>query len=146
MAHETERELMRLLHGELSQVASEHLQQRMRREQRLQEAYDNLRQRWSSLQLPTPAAAPPGFARRVLSRARDAAQEGWGPIWWYRSFAGRIATAAVLVGGIVFGTMLALPADTEAWVDYAATESTMADSYLAVLEEPELEAGQEGQP
>lgn len=146
MDHKTERELMRLLHGELSEVASEHLQQRMRREESLREAYDSLSRRWFSLELPTALAAPPGFATRVLTRAREAAQKRWVPIWWSRTLAGRIASAAVLVGGIALGAMLALPRETEAWPDYAATESTMADSYLAVLEEPGLEAWKEVQP
>ncbi len=146
MDHKTERELMRLLHGELSEAATKRLQQRLQQESALQDAYQRLQRQWQGLELPAPEAAPPGFAIRVVTRARGRADEDGLPIWWSRTLAGRVATAAVLAGGIALGAMLALPRETEAWTDYVTTEPTMAESYLAALEEPELELWEEDRP
>ena len=46
MDHKTERELMRLLHGELSEAATKHLQQRLEQESALQDAYQRLQRQW----------------------------------------------------------------------------------------------------
>ena len=146
MDYKTERELMRLLHGELSAAATERLQQRLQQDSTLQEAHQRLQRQWQGLELPEPEAAPPGFVTRVVTRATGRADEGWVPVWWSRTLAGRVATAAVLAGGIALGAMLALPRETEAWTDYVTTEPTMAESYLAALEEPELELWEEDQP
>lgn len=146
MDHKTEKELMRLLHGELSEAAAERLQQRLQRESDLREAFERLQRRWQGLELPEPEAAPPGFATRVVTRARGRTDEGWVPIWWSRTLAGRLATAALLIGGIALGTMLALPHETESWTDYETIEPTLAESYLAALEEPELVFFEENQP
>ena len=146
MDHKTEKELVRLLHGELSEPATERLRQRLQQESALREVYRRLERRWLGLELPEPEAAPSGFATRVVARARERADEAWVPVWWSRTLAGRVATAAVLAGGIALGAMLALPRETEAWADYVTTEPTMAENYLAAFEEPELVLWEEEQP
>ena len=71
MTRGTEEELIRLLHGELASEEARALRARMFREPELAAAYGRLERAWNGLELPPAAAVPPGFAGRVMARARE---------------------------------------------------------------------------
>lgn len=101
----TESDLLRLLHGELPEARARELRARLDRDPALAAEYDRLRRTWEGLVLPPAAPVPPGFAQRVMARARrDAGTEGreglslrGAPLWV------RAAAAAALVAGTVLG-------------------------------------------
>jgi anti-sigma factor RsiW len=95
-------DLMRLLHGELSEARARELRQRLEREPALAEEYRRLQRAWEGLDLPPASPVPPGFSQRVMAHAR-AERPGEGlslrgaPVWV------RAAAAAALVAGTVLG-------------------------------------------
>jgi anti-sigma factor RsiW len=135
MKRTTEKELVRLLIGELPEPAAGRLRRRLREDVALRNDYARLERQWRSLELPAPAAAPAGFARDVLGRVR-ARQAGRGaPVWWRATLLERAAAAAVLAGGIVLGALLAAPAGEENWDEIVTIEPSMAESYWTVIDE-----------
>lgn len=124
-------EWLRLLHGELSDPAARQLREQIRNQPELEQAFLAVEQSWRNLELPPPAPAPPGFAARVMARARETTPNGLAPVWWKQTLAGRFASAAVLAGGIVLGALLATPSESEEWSGYLAEEPSWAESYLA---------------
>ena len=124
-----ERDLMRLLHGELSAADARELEARLAREPELAAARRRLERSWGGLALPA-AAAPPGFAGRVMARVRE---EAAGPLSW--SLAPRwvrATAAAALAAGIALGAGLAgWQGGATAGGDdgLAALETTLAESY-----------------
>ncbi len=143
MDRQTTNELMRLLHGELPDSVARELRDRLQREPELQRQFETLMQQWQSLELPDPQPAPPGFAMRVLARARQTTDQRLAPAWWSHTLAGRVATAMLLAGGIAFGAVLASPSEAEDWHDYLAEEPTMAESYWVAMEQPVEDSWQE---
>ena len=98
----TEHELMRLLHGELPDGEARELRARMLREPGLEAAFRRLERTWKGLEPPPPSPVPPGFAGRVLARARGLSAPGslsWSsaPGWV------RAAAAAALIAGAALG-------------------------------------------
>ena len=142
-------ELMRLLHGELPEESARELRERMGREPALAAAYRRLEAAWSGLDLPPAAPPPPGFAGRVMARARESAREPltWGraPVWVRATAAAALAAglaAGVGLGGAwqtPVGTVAAITAgdDLAAEVATLEDEGSLAESYWAVLEESE---------
>lgn len=143
MDRKTTTDLMRLLHGELSDADAAELRSRLQKEPELHEEFQSLERQWSGLELPVPEPAPPGFATRVVARARESADQGLAPAWWSHTLVGKATTALVLASGIAFGAILASPSEAEDWSEYLDSEPTMAESYLWVVEEPEDESWQE---
>ena len=69
MTKDNERQLMRLIHGELSPGEAQQLERELERDAELRVTHDRLAQTWASLELP--ASKPPeGFAADVMSAAR----------------------------------------------------------------------------
>jgi anti-sigma factor RsiW len=97
----TESDLLRLLHGELPEARARELRARLERDPALAADYDRLRRTWEGLVLPPAAPVPPGFAQRVMARARAERPVGLSlrgaPLWV------RAAAAAALVAGTVLG-------------------------------------------
>ena len=96
----TEFDLMRLLHGELPEERARELRERLERDPALAREYSRLRRTWEGLAPPPPSPVPPGFAQRVMARARPSS-EGLslrGAPGWVRATA-----AAALVAGTVLG-------------------------------------------
>lgn len=137
MDRKTTTQLMRLLHDELPVSTARDLRARLREEPELQRELEALGHQWQSLELPEPPPAPPGFATRVVARARDTAEEGLAPAWWSHTLAGRATMAVLLAGGIAFGAILASPSEAEDWSEYLAEEPTLAESYWWAMEQPE---------
>jgi ferric-dicitrate binding protein FerR (iron transport regulator) len=93
-----EHDLIRLLHGELAEGEARELRARMLREPGLAEAFRRLERTWNGLEPPPPSPVPPGFAGRVMARARAEGPTGalsWsGTPGWVRA----TAAAALIVG------------------------------------------------
>lgn len=121
----TESDLMRLLHGELPEAGARELRARLEREPALAEEYRRLRQAWEGLALPPAAPVPPGFAQRVMARARAEARTDSlslrGAPGWVRAMA-----AAALVAGTVLGIGVGgrLPLADDAQVSAPTTVQT----------------------
>jgi anti-sigma-K factor RskA len=118
--------LLRLLHGELPADEAQSLQGRMAEDRELAARYEVLRKSWLTLELPEPAAAPPGFAARVATRARAAQEElSWAvaPLWV------RTAAAAALVVGVVIGASLSWSTGNDA----SNGPAGMYESYLTMV-------------
>jgi AcrR family transcriptional regulator len=96
---------------------------------------------WRELELPPPAAAPPGFARRVVARAaaerRQAFELPLAPRW------ARVAAALAVIAGVAGGAGLGLLAGGDepspealAWSDASFAEELVAglDATLAAAD------------
>lgn len=140
MDQESTIDLMRLLHGELDEVAAQRLRVRIAASPQLQESYEVLEQQWQELQLPEPAAAPMGFVSRVEARAKKRSQMSWMPVWWSGTLIGRVASVAVLASGIAAGAMLVPLNGVDDWSDYATTEPSMAESYLVAIQDSDTDS------
>jgi len=98
-----QRQLMRLLHGELPAAEARALAGRLGREPELAAALERLRATWEGLELPPPVPAPPGFATRVGARLREVRQRevrpglGTAPRWV------QAMAALALMAGVVAG-------------------------------------------
>ncbi len=97
-----EHDLIRLLHGELADGEARELRARMLREPGLAAAFRRLERTWTGLEPPPSSPAPPGFAARVLARAR--AQSPPGSLSWSAAPGWvRAAAAAALIAGAALG-------------------------------------------
>lgn len=126
-----DRELLRLLHGELPSAEAAALRRRMAEEPELAVEYGRLERSWEALELPPLSGAPPGFSRRVGARAAALPRPGslsWGaaPAWV------RAAAAACLIAGAAAGAGLGVR-----WSERHPAESA-ADLFGAA----EAEAGE----
>ncbi len=105
-----ERDLMRLLHGELSAERAARLEARLAREPELARRYRRMAEAWGSLELPPPAPAPPGFAARVAARAEEvgvrAEAEAFSPAW-VRAVGALLVAVGVTAGAAL--SWLAMP-------------------------------------
>lgn len=127
-------DLMRLLQGELDAESAREWRRRIADDPELQEAMESLRRQWYGLELPDPPPAPPGFATRVLARARDSSGPVWAPVWWSRTAIGKLSSAAILAGGIAVGLMLSPLEAIDDGDAATTTEPSLAESYLGALE------------
>jgi hypothetical protein len=135
MRRRDEIELARWLAGQGDEAERRAFAARLDAEPDLAAAAAARRAAWEGLELPAPAAAPPGFAARLALRARAAGAPamGTGLAPWLRP----VAAAALLAGlaaGVGVGRWTAeesLPAqDVLAW----SSESGLADGYLDALD------------
>ncbi len=146
MNEELERDLLRDLRGELGAPEAAALRRRVAADPELRALERRLAASWAALAPPPEPAVPPGFAQRVLARARDEqrADLSWSlaPRW------AKVSAALALVVGVAVGagTVAVTPAGTagplvtEAGADAALeTSSAGAESlgeiYLAALED-----------
>ncbi len=105
MTKVNERQLMRLLHGELPADEASRLERRLADDGELRAAYERLARTWDSLDLP--ASAPPaGFSAGVMAAARGLGGDGLadGELSWSLAPAwARGGAAAALVAGLLLG-------------------------------------------
>lgn len=139
----SERELMRLLHGELDAAAAAALRARLEREPELQAAYRRLEEAWRRLAEPPAEAVDPAFRVEVMERVRGAAAAGFPPLGVAPRLA-RLLAALAVAAGVALGSGLAAgvvgPVDPaaglqEEWPDELAgpEEPTLAESYGQAL-------------
>ena len=100
-----ERQLMRLLHGELTPVEAARLEAEIERDDALRATYERLAATWQHLELPEPAPPPTDFADGVKAAAIRQQREpelSWAlaPTW------ARAGAAVALTTGMVLGMAL----------------------------------------
>ena len=133
MDRTTEKQLLRLLVGELSDSKARELRQRLENEGEVRQEFAGLQERWGSLDLPPLQSVHPSFTSRVVRQAVtgpsvEAAGLGRSTPLWTR------ATAAVaLAGGVLLGALLASPSESEDWTAWDAVELTQAEVYWETL-------------
>ena len=130
------RTLLRRLCGELTPDEERRLDERLAADAELRAAAERLERDWRRLEAPGDAA-PAGFADEVMARLARAEAEPEAPAW------ARLAAAAALVAGIAVGMGIApAPPPDGLPGEFAGPPlETLADSYLAALEELEREVG-----
>jgi hypothetical protein len=107
-----DRELMRLLHGELPDEQARGLRERLEREPELAAAWARLERSWNGLELPPAAPAPPAFSQSVLARARrQSRQSGTSLSWGVAPAWVRASAAAALAAGLALGIGAGLGVD-----------------------------------
>jgi anti-sigma factor RsiW len=139
MSSATDQDLMRLLHGELPEAEARALRARVFRDPELTAAYRRLERAWQRLELPPAAAAPVGFAGRLIARARAQPQRlSWGnaPLWARAAAAVALVAGALLGAGV--GRLVPRPASETAAEaeDLFGAEPSFADSYWQAVGEP----------
>lgn len=138
-----ERQLMRLLHGELPPGERRRLLRRLDCEPELAAAHRRLEAVWHDLELPPPAAAPPGFTARVAARARalgpPAVPLTAAPLWV------RATAALALAVGLAAGAGLGLWQSEETTASLPTATSSLAESYWQALGSEEAMGGDDGE-
>ena len=148
MNRHDQRNLQRLLSGELDHDAGQALRDRLRDRlpdnDELRAEYESLEQTWSELDLPEPSAPPQGFAMTVSRAAQSNAsgRVGWSmaPRW------AQTAAAVALAGGVALGLGLASSLSAvngEELVD-DEWETTLAESYWLLLDETAADSSDGG--
>ena len=144
MKNPTERQLMRLLHGELSSPEARQLERRIEEDADLAATYRRLTEAWTRLQLPAPSAPPAGFAAGVVAAAHKI--RGGELSWalapaWARAGAATALTAGLVLGAVFGGgfaeTPVSLEVEIQADVDADAAPLSMAEVYWLALEDSE---------
>jgi hypothetical protein len=133
-----DRELMRLLHGELAPERARELTARLDRDPELALGYRRLAAAWEALEPPPPSPPPPGFTGRVMARVRERAagrEVGWsGAPGWVRAAGAAALAAGVLAGaGLGAGRSPAPGGGTAVW----RAAAPAASGAVAVSEPPE---------
>jgi len=134
MDRTTEKQLIRLLAGELSEADERELRHRLEQEGDLRREFTSLQERWKALDSPPLQSVHPSFTSRVVRQAVsgpsvEAAGLGRSTPLWTR------ATAAVaLAGGVLVGALLASPSESEDWTAWNAVELTQAEVYWETLD------------
>jgi hypothetical protein len=99
---------------------------------------------WRALELPPPAAAPPGFSGRVLARLRSGAATPAAARFPGR-FAAPLAASLLLAAGVVLGAGVGFAVSPEASDEGAAWEEddSLATAYLSAADEALTDLGAE---
>lgn len=145
MSPGTERDLLRLLTGQLPAEEARALNLRMEQDGELARAYERLARSWQGLSLPEPAPVPPGFATRVLARTRE---EVGSPALSFSAapVAVRVLAAAAVTVGIALGAMGAHYAGLSRRGEFDRSTgwepASLADSYWAAFDEDEANGGE----
>jgi len=140
MTSDDQRQLMRLLHGELSAEETARWRQRLEVEPALAARYAELERLWSGLELPDPAPAGPQLAAAVRRRLEREANPSLVDMWRLAPAGNRLLAAAALVAGIGIGTLAGTVSEVQADDSlFAATQISLAESYWQVLEEGPVE-------
>jgi anti-sigma-K factor RskA len=103
MGDDLERRLVRRVSGELSAEEQAQLAEAIRQTPEAAVELDRLDEVWSGLELPPPAAVPPGFSGRVLARALAAGRPGSEADWSLAPGWARIVAVVALVAGLALG-------------------------------------------
>lgn len=133
MDRRTEKQLIRLLQGELAEADERILRERLEKEDDLQSAYSSLQGLWEALEPPPIQTVPSSYASRVVRHATTgestagAGQAPASPLW------AKAAAAVALAGGIALGALLASPSESEEWAAWTTVETSQAEVYWESL-------------
>ena len=146
MNREIERQLMRLLHGELPAEEATGWRRRLDAEPELAALYAELEAVWSRLELPEPTPAGPEIGVVVRRRLEDAPELTVTDMWRRAGAWNRALAAAALVAGIGIGALAGTGSVAAADESlFERTELSLAESYWLALDE-EVVDGAEVQP
>ncbi len=101
------RQLMRLLHGELTTEEAAQLEARIEGDDELRAAYEHLASTWHSLELPTPQPVPLEFSNKIGAAAKQQLELGLGPLpapRWFRTVAATALSTGIILGLLLGGT------------------------------------------
>lgn len=133
MDRTTERQLLRLLVGELSDSKARDLRQRLENEGELRQEFAGLQERWESLDLPPLQSVHPSFTARVVRQAVTGPSVGALSLGRSTPFWTRATAAVALAGGIFVGALLVGPSESEDWTAWDAVELTQAEVYWETM-------------
>jgi anti-sigma factor RsiW len=125
MKRSVQRQLMRLVTGELSAEEEARLRRRLADDPELAARNQELENLWQGLELPPATPAPPGFAASLVARVAGEQEGRSAPLWNATPVWVRAAGALALAGG------LALGAGLSAWVEPPAWEETEEEQLSA---------------
>ena len=132
MTNDVERQLMQLLHGELSAEETTDWRQRLEAEPELAARYAEMERLWSGLDLPEPAAAGPELVAAVRRRLGRETNPSLVEMWRLAPAWNRLLAAAALTVGVGIGAFAGTV--SEAQTDdslFATTEISLAGELLA---------------
>ena len=135
MDRTTQKQMIRLLAGELSEVEAARLRKRLEADSELQLAFASLRAKWEALDPPPLPQVHPSFASRVVRRAVDGPTVAAGPLGRSTPLWTRATAALALAGGILVGVLLASPSESDDWSAWSRVELTQAETYWETLGE-----------
>ncbi len=135
----TQRQLMRLLHGELEADEARALERRLERDPETAALYRRYAETWETLEAPSPSPLPAGFSTRVMAAARETTGElRWSsaPVWARASAAAALA-AGVILGAAIGGSSAVASDDPEV---YAFAEPlSLAETYWLALDDGDVQ-------
>jgi hypothetical protein len=135
MDRTTEKQMLRLLAGELSESEAAQLRRRWTSDGELQLAFTAWRERWEALEPPPLPRVHPSFTNRVVRRAVEGPGVAAAPLGRSTPLWTRATAALALAGGVLVGVLLASPSQSEDWTAWSAVELTQAEAYWEILGE-----------
>lgn len=138
MKRSIERQMLRLLHGELPAHEAGELRRLLKRQPDLAKRFDQLTETWQKLELAPPQADPPGFEKRLLEAV--AARRFKGLSWSLAPVWARAGGALALAIGLAVGVSFA-PEQVNSTTTFDTAEldlsvpATLAESYWLTLED-----------
>jgi anti-sigma-K factor RskA len=133
MDRRTEKQLIRLLAGELSEADAREIRQRIATEGDLRRAFTSLQERWEALEPPPLQSVHPSFTSRVVRQAVTGPSVGAVGLGRSTSFWTRATAAVALAAGVLVGAFLAGPLESEDWTAWDAVELTQAEVYWETM-------------
>ena len=146
MKPEIERQLMRLLHGELPEEETAAWESRLTTDEELAAAFERMSELWSGLDLPRSLPAGEEFTAAFWRRREKERSESIVEMWRLAPAWNRVFAAAVLVGGIGLGAMVGgTVAASGNGSLLGELEPTLAETYWILLAENGSEANGEAE-
>jgi len=140
MKPEIERQLMRLLHGELPEGEAARWRGRLEAEPDLAASYAALRATWSELETGPPVAVSPEFGRSFWRRLEQERSTSILDLWrlapaWNRALAAAALAIGVGIGALAGGGAIASSDETV----LGESEPTLAETYWAVIADTDID-------
>lgn len=143
-----EKQMLRLLHGELDAGQAGELRRRIAGDPALASRFAELERAWTALDLP-PASVPIGWSGRLVAAAEDRVET---EIRWRQAPGwARAGAAAALVVGMGIGVLLGPSTPAGEPLDWPSSELqseladplTLAETYWLMLDEEATASGEE---
>lgn len=136
MTSQEERQLMRLLHGELPADEAARWRRRLETDPELGARYAELERQWTALDLPAPAPAGSELVAAVRRRLDRESNPSLVDMWRLAPAWNRALAAIALAGGIGIGVLAGSVGEAQADDSlFTATDLGLAEGYWEILEE-----------